>query len=123
MGKWINLVVGGVAGTIARYLLSGFIQQLFGATFPYGTLVVNLIGCFIIGFLASMGDKSFLTPHARILLVVGFCGAFTTFSAFMLETSNLIKEGESLKAFANVMASCLIGFFVFRLGVFLGEIF
>ena len=80
MGKWFGLIIGGVAGTAARYLLSGAVYQIFGTSFPYGTLAVNLIGCFAIGFLAALAeDKFLLGPNMRILLMVGFCGAFTTF--------------------------------------------
>lgn len=123
MGKWLSLVVGGIIGTVARYILAGTVYQFFGATFPYGTLAVNLIGCFLIGFLAALSDEKFLlSPNMRILLMVGFCGAFTTFSTFMLETANLMKEGESLRAFTNVAASVAIGFILFRAGVLLAEI-
>ena len=123
MAKWLNLILGGVVGTVARYLLSGIVYQIFGTSFPCGTLVVNLIGCFVIGFLATIAEEKFLLgPNARFLLMVGFCGAFTTFSTFMLETANLLKDGESVKAFLNVASSILIGFLVFRLGVLLGEV-
>lgn len=121
--RWIQLAVGGVAGTFARYLLAGAVYSVLGAGFPYGTLVVNLSGCFLIGFLASVAEeKFFLGPSARLLLMIGFCGAFTTFSTFMLETANLIKNGETFRAFLNVLLSVIVGFFVFRIGVFLAEI-
>jgi CrcB protein len=121
--KWLCLAIGGVTGTFARYLLAGFIYQAWGTSFPYGTLAVNLSGCFLIGFLAALAEEKFLLgPNARMLLMIGFCGAFTTFSTFMLESANLIKDGESLRAFINVLVSVVIGFVVFRFGVFLGEI-
>ena len=122
MIKWFSLGVGSLAGGFARYLLAGVVYQIFGTAFPYGTLVVNLIGCFLIGFLATIAEEKFLLgPNARILLMIGFCGAFTTFSTFMLETGNLIRDGETLRAFLNVLMSVVTGFFVFRLGVLLGE--
>ena len=122
--KWITLAIGGIAGTFARYLLAGFIYETVGTGFPYGTLVVNLIGCFLIGFFAALSDEKFLLgPTGRLLLMVGFCGAFTTFSTFMLETANLVKDGETLRAFFNVFASVVVGFVVFRLGIFCAEIF
>ena len=121
--KWVHLIIGGTVGTLSRYLLSGVVYQAFGTNFPYGTLLVNLIGCFLIGFLAAASEEKFLLgPHARILLMVGFCGAFTTFSTFMLETANLMKDGEMLKVFLNVAVSVVVGFLIFRLGVLLGEI-
>ncbi|MCX5711401.1 MAG: fluoride efflux transporter CrcB [Candidatus Omnitrophica bacterium] len=123
MIKFINLVIGGTIGTIARYFLSGFIYRIFGTSFPYGTLVVNLTGCFIIGFLVSISENKFLlNPNARLLLMIGFCGAFTTFSTLILETNNLIKGGETLRAFMNVFVSVAVGFIVFRIGVLLGEV-
>ena len=123
MEKWLNLVVGGIAGTLARYFLEGIVYQAFGSGFPYGTLAVNLVGCFLIGFFVTLAEEKFLLgPNMRLLLMVGFCGAFTTFSTFILETANLVKDGESLRAFINIAASVLIGFFVFRLGVLLGEV-
>jgi CrcB protein len=124
MAKILSLIIGGAAGTACRYFLSGVSYRFLGSDFPYGTLVVNLAGCFIIGFLASISEEKFLlSPNARILLMVGFCGAFTTFSTFMMESANLIKYGETFRAFINVLVSVTIGFIVFRIGVLLGEIF
>ncbi|MFA5167870.1 MAG: fluoride efflux transporter CrcB [Candidatus Omnitrophota bacterium] len=122
MSKWISLAAGGILGTFARYFLSGTIHRLFGVTFPLGTLVVNLVGCFAIGFLAVLAEEKFLLgPTARVFLMIGFCGAFTTFSSFILETSNLTKDGESLYAFMNIALSVVLGFLVFRLGVMLAR--
>ncbi len=123
MNKWICLVAGGVAGTLARYVLAGLVQARTGVGFPYGTLVVNLSGCFFIGLLDALAQKKFLlTPALRVLLMTGFCGAFTTFSTFMLESAQLLRDGEALRAFCNVGASVLAGFVVFWLGEWLGEI-
>lgn len=123
MPKIAALGAGSLAGGFARYYLAGFIYRLLGTSFPYGTLVVNLIGCFLIGFLATLAEEKFLLePNARLLLMVGFCGAFTTFSTFMLETANLMKDGQTFQAFLNLLASVILGFLVFRLGVFLGEL-
>ena len=124
MIKFIHLIVGGATGTVARYVLSGATYRIFGTGFPYGTFAVNLIGCFILGFLVSVTDRRiFLDANARILLMVGFCGAFTTFSTFIYETAGLIKDGEATRAFLNVLLSVVIGFIVLRLGILLGDIF
>ena len=123
MIKFVHLIVGGATGTVARYCLSGAAYRIFGVGFPYGTFAVNLTGCFILGFLVSFTEKKFLLDtNARLLLMVGFCGAFTTFSTFILETANLIKDGEATRAFLNVILSVVIGFVILRLGVLLGEI-
>lgn len=123
MLKFVHLIIGGSAGTVARYVLSGATYRIFGVGFPYGTFAVNLVGCFILGFLASFTERKFLLDtNLRVLLMVGFCGAFTTFSTFILETANLIKDGEANRAFLNVILSVVIGFIVLRIGIFLGEI-
>lgn len=123
MAKWLELAAGGILGTFARYFLSGAVHRVFGVTFPFGTLVVNLVGCFAIGFLAVLAEEKFLLgPTARVFLMIGFCGAFTTFSTLILETSNLTKDGESLYAFMNIALSVVLGFLVFRLGVMLARV-
>ena len=123
MEKWIYLISGGIVGTVARYVFAGAVYEKFGAGFPYGTLVVNLSGCFLIGFLDALSAEKFLlSSNLRLFLMTGFCGAYTTFSTFMLETSNLLKDGETWPAFWNAAASVAAGFVVFRLGVLLGKI-
>lgn len=123
MGKVIALTVGSLAGGFARYYLAGFMYRVFGTNFPHGTLAVNLIGCFLIGFFASLSEEKFLMgPEVRLLLMVGFCGAFTTFSTFMLETANLLKDGENVHALLNIFLSLIFGFLVFKIGVFLAEL-
>ena len=122
--KWLILGVGGMAGTFSRYALASAVYRVMGARFPYGTLLVNMLGCFLIGVLDVLAQEKFvLGPQGRLLLMVGFCGAFTTFSTFILETGNLVKGGETISAFANVMASVALGFLVYRIGMLLGKIF
>ena len=123
MSKWLGLAAGGILGTFARYFLSGAVYRVWGSSFPFGTLVVNLVGCFAIGFLAVLAEEKFLLgPGARIFLMIGFCGAFTTFSTFILETANLTKDGEVFYALMNILVSVIVGFFVFRLGVMLARV-
>lgn len=124
MDKWMSLVTGTLAGGVARYVLAGAIYQALGTRFPYGTLAVNLSGCFLIGLLNSLAEAKFLLgPNARVMLMIGFCGAFTTLSTLMLETSSLMKDGETARALANVAATIILGFLLFRVGEVLGETF
>ena len=123
MIKIISLIVGGALGTTLRYFFSGTIYRLTGSDFPYGTLAVNVAGCFIIGFLVSITETKFiLGPNSKVLLMVGFCGAFTTFSTFILETANLLKGGQVSRAFLNLFISVILGFVFLRAGMIMGEV-
>ncbi|MBI4376148.1 MAG: fluoride efflux transporter CrcB [Elusimicrobia bacterium] len=118
MGKWTNLLVGTLAGGVARYVLAGAVYRVLGTNFPYGTLVVNLSGCLAIGILDALAeDKFLLGPEARVLLMVGFCGAFTTFSTLILETDHLLRDGEWARAVINAGGSLILGLLLFRLGL------
>lgn len=122
MTKWMSLIFGGALGTLARYGLAGVTYRVFGSDFPHGTLAVNLFGCFLIGFFVVLAETKFLLgPNARLLLMVGFCGAFTTFSTYILESANLIRDGETLRALVNVVGSVVLGFISFRLGILVGD--
>ena len=122
MTNVLCVAIGSVAGGLARYYFGGFIQRLSGSSFPYGTMAVNLAGCFVIGFIAAIaGDRLPLSAPARVLLITGFCGAFTTFSAFMVETDFLFRSGHPGAAFLNILISLAAGFAVFRFGEFLGK--
>lgn len=117
------LGVAGAAGTISRYLLGGWMHELFGAEFPYGTLIVNISGCLAVGFLGTLAEERFLTsPQVRTALLIGFLGAFTTFSSFAYETWNLFRDGEAMLAGLNVVASVLTCFVGLVIGVFLARL-
>ncbi len=121
--RWAILALGGFTGTAARYLLATAVYRATGAGFPYGTMVVNLSGCLLIGVLNSLAEMKFvLGPDARLLLMTGFCGAYTTFSTLILETSNLLRDGEVARALVNFLGSGLLGLLLFRLGAYLGAI-
>ena len=124
MKNLIQIILGGAVGTVARYFVAGGVHKVLGHTFPYGTLTVNLIGCALLGVIVSVAESKFhLRPEIQALLVIGFCGAFTTFSTFILDISHLVKAGDGLRAFTYLMMSVAIGFVAFRLGLILGDLF
>jgi CrcB protein len=103
MSLWIG--IGGAAGSILRYLFGSLVQRSTGVGFPVGTLAVNVIGCFIMGVLAQYYMNSQTSQQIRAALMTGFCGGFTTFSAFSLETVGLIRGGEYGRSAAYVVLS------------------
>jgi len=109
---------GGFIGSVLRYLASGYVQQSTKSIdFPYGTLVVNVVGCFIIGFLAQLAeDRGVFTSESRIFVFTGFLGGFTTFSSFGNETLNLARDSQMMNAFANVGANVILGLFAVWFG-------
>ncbi|MBI4432999.1 MAG: fluoride efflux transporter CrcB [Candidatus Omnitrophica bacterium] len=123
MTNVFSLIVGSVAGGVSRYYLGGWVQRISGSAFPYGTLIVNLTGCLLVGFIASTAGVRFpLNASARVFLISGFFGAFTTFSAFMIETDFLLRGGHGWATLLNIFLSIVGGFALFRLGAFLGKI-
>jgi CrcB protein len=109
--KYVLVFLGGGTGAALRYWMQGAIYNRTGADFPYGTIAVNILGCFIIGLLmVSLEERFLATPSLRLFLTVGILGGFTTFSSFSYETLALVRDGESLRALANVglsLCSCL----------------
>ena len=103
--------IGGFFGSILRYLLSGFVQGLSGSiSFPYGTFIVNLTGCFFIGLLSHLSESMGLfSGSSRAFVFVGVLGGFTTFSAFSNETFNLLRDGERFVALLNMSGQVVIG--------------
>ena len=101
--------VGSFFGGMLRYLLSTVIQQKADSHFPFGTLLVNLVGCFVIGCLVELAAKWNLSTPWRLFLATGILGGFTTFSAFAAESSNLIKTGHTTLALAYILASIVLG--------------
>jgi CrcB protein len=111
--KTLLVGCGGFLGSIARYLLGGAVHRLIQAPiFPFGTLLVNVSGCLAIGVLGGLADqRGLLTPEARVFLLIGVLGGFTTFSSFGYETFQLLRDGETLPALANVMLQIGLGLF------------
>lgn len=118
MHKFLLIGIGGFLGSILRYITSGLVYRILGKTyFPYGTLVVNLLGCFLVGLLSGLSEsRQIFNAEARMLIFVGFLGSFTTFATFGYEVFNLAREGEMLSFSSN-----LIYHFIFGIGsVWLG---
>jgi CrcB protein len=107
----LYVALGGALGSISRYLLGAWTLTLGkNIDFPYGTLAVNLIGCFVIGFLSQLVEtRSSFTAEARAFIFIGLLGGFTTFSAFGNDTINLLREGRMFHALANVAANVIVG--------------
>ncbi len=110
--------IGGGLGSMSRYLLGTWIQTLSRSLdFPFGTLTVNLIGCFVIGFLSQLAEaRGAFTPESRAFVFIGILGGFTTFSSFGNDTINLFREGESFNALLNIGANVIIGLTLVWLG-------
>lgn len=119
--KIILLSAGGMAGTLARYGLSGLTHRLYGGFFPLGTLVVNLAGAFCIGLVWSLTEDVPLSPSVRSLVFIGLLGGFTTFSSFMLESLHLLRDGEIGWAVLNLVAQNVLGLVAVFGGFLLGQ--
>lgn len=111
MEKILLVGLGGFIGSVFRYLLSGLAQQISrSASFPHGTLVVNVFGCFLIGLLTYLAEsRGLFTDESRAFVFVGVLGGFTTFSTFGNETMKLLRDGESFLASVNIAAHVLLG--------------
>ena len=102
--------LGGGAGSILRYLCQRWVYQFYPHPFPWGTFLVNIAGCFLIGVFYSATEKtSLLTPEWRLLLTTGFCGGFTTFSAFAFENLTLLRSGDITYFILYITASVVVG--------------
>lgn len=121
MDRSILLVaIGGLIGSVVRYLAAIAFSTQTTPSFPFATLTVNVIGCFAIGVIFALSEKgNILTPEWRIFLTTGFCGGFTTFSSFSYESIKLLQDGQFLSLSANVILSVLLGLAATYLGMIL----
>jgi len=116
MLNYILVSTGAAIGGALRYGISSYIQRHISVIFPYGTLVVNVIGCFILGIVMFyLNDKELIGSEFRLFLAVGLCGGFTTFSTFSFETLNLFRDSEYMLVFYNVALNIVLCF----LGIYL----
>jgi fluoride exporter len=116
------IAIFGAVGTLARYGLQGLVQIRVGSTFPYGTLLINLTGCFFLGLIGQFTlNRMVISPDWRVAIAVGFFGGYTTFSSFGWETAKMLEDGEWLRATAYVAASVFAGLLMSVAGIRLGN--
>lgn len=122
MLKLLLVGLGGFLGSVVRALVSNFVQQSSGSKFPFGTFAVNIVGCFVIGFLSQLGEsKEIFSAETRSFIFVGILGGFTTYSSFGNETVNLWRGGNTGLAFANIAAQLIVGLSAVWIGRFAAQ--
>ncbi len=119
--KLIMLLSGGAIGTVLRYLVSGYSHRIFETTFPLGTLVVNLVGSFLIGLTWGLTESQNFSPNLKAFIFIGIFGGFTTFSSFSLETLELIRSGAAGLGILNILLSNILGLGLVFLGLISGK--
>jgi CrcB protein len=112
LSRYLFVALGAALGANARYLVGTWAGQRFGADFPYGTLIVNITGSFLLGFLLTLGTQRLpITPEVRLMLAVGFFGSYTTFSSYTVESINLLRDGSLTRSLVNILGNNLVGLF------------
>ncbi len=110
LNRYLLIALGAALGANARYLVGTWAGNHLGADFPYGTLIVNIVGSFVLGFLLTLGTERLqLSPEARLLLAVGFLGSFTTFSSYAVESMNLWRDAGLWRGLLNIVSNNLVG--------------
>lgn len=116
--KIILIAIAGAVGTLARYWLGGLAQRLSGGLFPWGTFTVNMAGCFLFGLVWSLAEERFLlSSETRLVVLVGFMGAFTTFSTFIFESGSLMRDSQWAMALGNIAIQNVVGIMFLFLGL------
>lgn len=122
--RLLLLALGGAAGTLSRYGLAGLSQRVGGFSFPFGTLAVNIVGCFLAGVLWVFFEERWSTGgETRIFVMIGFLGAFTTFSSYILESGELLRSSEWFYGAGNMVLQNVLGFGMLFLGAALARLF
>lgn len=122
MERFLLISIGAIAGANLRYWVGDWVAARLGASFPYGTLVVNLTGTLILGIFITLATERFLwDPRWRVLVAIGFCGSYTTFSSYMFESVNLITSGQYTSGLLNLFGSVILGVLVMFAGIMLGR--
>ncbi len=121
--KIVLFAAAGAAGTLARYFLGGLFQRLAGSSFPYGTFAVNMIGCLLFGIIWVLAEERLvLSAQTRAVCLIGFMGAFTTFSSFIFESAALMRDAEWAMAFGNILAQNILGLACLFVGLAIGRL-
>jgi fluoride exporter len=118
MQQIILIAVGGSLGAVARWGLSTYISQSTNGSFPWGTLIINLTGSFLIGMFMELFDRAMIPSEWRSFITIGFLGAYTTFSTYTLESVNLLRDGELRLATVNILSSNVVGIISVVLGIY-----
>jgi CrcB protein len=122
--KYLWVALGGALGSVARFAVGLWIYERMGTRFPYGTFVINISGCFIIGLaLTVLDDRMGLPPQWRLAIPIGFVGAYTTFSTFEYETLRLAHNGQAALAMLYIVLSVVLGYAAVWLGTLTGRVF
>ena len=123
MPKPVIIAVGAVLGALLRYWLGDWAAQRFGTAFPYGNLMINLTGSFILGlFMALVTDRFLVSPQWRLFIAIGFLGSYTTFSSYAYESLNLIMTGQGTLGLLNLFGSSFLGGLAVFAGILLGRL-
>jgi len=122
MERYLWIAAGAVLGANARYLVAQWAAERLGAAFPFGTLIVNLTGSFVLGFLLSLTTERFaVSPAMRLFLAVGFLGSYTTFSSYTVESLGLLQNGAPASGLLNILGNNVAGLICALLGVYLAR--
>ena len=122
MIRYVLIAVGGAIGALARFAVGSYVGNRMGARFPYGTMLINLSGSFLIGMVMTIiAERASVNRNLVYLVPIGFIGAYTTFSTFEFETLRLVQDGQMFAAFTNIGLSVLVGFAMVWLGVVAGR--
>ena len=115
--------LGGGVGAAARYFIGGMVHRFTAPDFPYGTLVVNVVGCLAIGFLMTFFEERFIVnPYLRVFLTIGLLGGFTTFSSFSFETMALLRDGSYMLGIINVVVTVVVCLLATWIGLIIGKL-
>ncbi|MBI1910498.1 MAG: CrcB family protein [Deltaproteobacteria bacterium] len=121
--KILWLAIAGVGGTLLRYFLSGFVQRAYGGVFPWGTFAVNMAGCLLFGLVWTLAEERLIiSGELRAIILIGFMGAFTTFSSFVFESAQLMRDSQWVLAAGNIALQNITGIIFLAIGMALGRL-